>query len=119
GTGTPYDEKVGVRRAPSEAAELPLHPPQPIFRAPRQPLMTMTLALLLLAAAPLVAPADTAPAPPRIAYVIEASLDESTDVLTGRARLTYVNRSGGAIDTLWFHQHLNAFRPNSAWAQRE
>lgn len=81
--------------------------------------MTMTLALLLLAAAPLVAPADTAPAPPRIAYVIEASLDESTDVLTGRARLTYVNRSGGAIDTLWFHQHLNAFRPNSAWAQRE
>lgn len=79
----------------------------------------MTLALLLLAAAPLVVPADTAPAPPRIEYAIEASLDEETDVLTGRARLTYVNRSGGALDTLWFHQHLNAFRPNSDWARRE
>jgi hypothetical protein len=25
----------------------------------------------------------------------------------------------GALDTLWFHLHLNAFRPNSAWARRE
>ncbi len=78
----------------------------------------MTLALLLLSTA-LVAPADTVHAPPRIEYAIEASLDESTDVLTGRARLKYVNRSGTPLDTLWFHQHLNAFRPNSAWARRE
>src|SRR5690606_31279869 len=50
---------------------------------------------------------------------IEASLDEETDVLTGRARLKYVNRSEERLDTLWFHQHLNAFRPSSAWARRE
>jgi hypothetical protein len=52
-------------------------------------------------------------------YRIEATLDESTDVLSGSARLRYTNRAPGAIDTLYFHQHLNAFRPNSAWAQRE
>jgi hypothetical protein len=52
-------------------------------------------------------------------YRIEATLDESTAVLTGRARLRYSNNSPTAIDTLYFHQHLNAFRPNSAWATRE
>lgn len=78
----------------------------------------MTLALLLVATG-LAASADTTHTPPRVEYTIEASLDESTDVLTGRARLKYVNRSGAGLDTLWFHQHLNAFRPNSAWARRE
>lgn len=52
-------------------------------------------------------------------YRIEARLDEDTDVLSGRARMRYVNRSDEALDTLWFHLHLNAFRPNSAWARRE
>jgi hypothetical protein len=78
----------------------------------------MTIALLFLAAG-LAAPHDTVPPPQRVEYRIEASLDESTDVLTGRARVKYVNRSATALDTLWFHQHLNAFRPNSAWARRE
>ena len=77
----------------------------------------MIIALLLSAAGLL--PADTLPMPPRVEYSIEASLEESTDVLTGRARLHYVNRSQHPIDTLWVHQHLNAFRPNSAWARRE
>jgi hypothetical protein len=40
-------------------------------------------------------------------------------VLTGRARLHYTNHSPLALDTLYFHLHLNAFRPNSAWASRE
>jgi hypothetical protein len=52
-------------------------------------------------------------------YRIEARLDEATSVLNGRARLRYTNRSPRALDTIWVHQHLNAFRPNSAWARRE
>jgi hypothetical protein len=52
-------------------------------------------------------------------YQIEARLDEETEVLTGRARLVYSNHSATSLDTLWLHQHLNAFRPNSAWARRE
>lgn len=52
-------------------------------------------------------------------YRIEARLEESTGVLTARARMRYGNRSRQSIDTLWFHLHLNAFRPNSAWARRE
>lgn len=64
-------------------------------------------------------PDVVAESPQGIAYRIEARLDESTAVLTGRASLTYTNRSGVPLDTLWFHQHLNAFRPNSAFARRE
>lgn len=71
---------------------------------------------LLALAAPV---QDTARFQQEIDYTIEARLDEATDVLTGRARLVYVNRSAETLDTLWFHQHLNAFRPNSAWARRE
>jgi hypothetical protein len=52
-------------------------------------------------------------------YRIEARLDEATDVLSGRARLVYTNRSPAPLDSLYLHQHLNAFRPNSAWARRE
>jgi hypothetical protein len=52
-------------------------------------------------------------------YRIEARLDEATSVLHGRARLRYVNRSRATLDTIYLHQHLNAFRPNSAWARRE
>lgn len=62
---------------------------------------------------------DTARFQQEVEYRIEARLDEETDVLTGRARLVYTNRSSASLDTLWFHQHLNAFRPNSAWARRE
>jgi hypothetical protein len=62
---------------------------------------------------------DTAAFRQGVEYRIEATLDERTDVLTGRARLRYTNHAPAAIDTLFFHQHLNAFRPNSAWARRE
>ncbi len=62
---------------------------------------------------------DTAYFQQVVAYRVEARLDEDTDVLSGRARLRYTNRSSTRIDTLWFHLHLNAFRPNSAWARRE
>lgn len=52
-------------------------------------------------------------------YRIEARLDDATDVLRGRARLEYTNNAPEALDTLWFHQYLNAFRPNSAWVSRD
>ncbi len=54
-----------------------------------------------------------------VEYRIEAVLDEERDLLSARAHLTYTNNSSEVIDTLFFHQHLNAFRPNSAWARRE
>ncbi len=71
---------------------------------------------VLLAAAP--AP-DTGRFQQGVDYRIEARLDESTHVLTGRARMRYTNRSGRALDSLYLHQHLNAFRPNSVFARRE
>ena len=52
-----------------------------------------------------------------VAYRVEARLDEGPDILHARAELRYTNRSPQALDTLWFHQHLNAFRPHSAWAR--
>lgn len=52
-------------------------------------------------------------------YRIEATLDDATSVLRGRAQLRYTNHSRARLDTLYFHEHLNAFRPNSAWARRE
>lgn len=54
-----------------------------------------------------------------VAYRIEARLDDSTHVLTGHAQMRYTNNSRDRLDTLYFHLHLNAFRPNSAWAQRQ
>lgn len=80
--------------------------------------MISTVLALWTALAP--APAqDTARFRQGVDYRIEARLDEGSDVLHGRTRLRYTNRSPAALDTLWFHQHLNAFRPNSAWARRE
>jgi hypothetical protein len=62
---------------------------------------------------------DTAYFQQHVDYRIEAWLDEANEVLNGRLRLTYRNNSPAVLDTLWFHLHLNAFRPNSAWARRE
>ncbi|NLG63290.1 MAG: M1 family metallopeptidase [Candidatus Cloacimonetes bacterium] len=76
----------------------------------------MKIALLALLFA---AQADTAYFQQDIAYRIEATLDEGTDVLTARARLDYTNNSPDTLDSLYFHLELNAFRPNSAWARRE
>lgn len=75
-------------------------------------------AFLALSLALAAAPPDTLPAQ-GVDYRIEARLDETSQILHGRARLRYTNRSTSTLDTLWFHQHLNAFRPNSAYARRE
>jgi hypothetical protein len=77
------------------------------------------LTLLLLPGAPAAGAQQPAHLPQGVDYRIEAALDEATSVLSARARLRYSNRSQQRLDTLYFHQHLNAFRPNSAWAKRE
>jgi hypothetical protein len=76
----------------------------------------MQLIPLLLA---LACAADTSGFRQSVDYTIEARLDEVTHVLAGRLRLDYGNRSPATLDTVWFHLHLNAFRPASAWARRE
>lgn len=78
------------------------------------------LVLLLSATAPVVGQGgDTRYFQQGVDYRIEATLDEEAQLLRGRARLHYTNHSAATIDTLFLHQHLNAFRPNSAWATRE
>src|SRR5256885_11652523 len=47
---------------------------------------------------------------------ITASLDERTGVLTGRERISYVNRSSATLRDFYVHQYLNAVRPGSRWA---
>jgi hypothetical protein len=75
----------------------------------------LAVALLIVAGAA----QDTAYFQQHVEYRIEARLDESAEVLNGRMRVQYHNSSPDQIDTLWFHLHLNAFRPNSSWARRE
>jgi hypothetical protein len=83
--------------------------------------MTLTYLLLAATATASAAPpaADSARSPQRVAWHIEARLDDQAEVLSGRLRLHYGNNARQRLDTLWFHLHLNAFRPNSAWARRE
>ncbi|NJD11209.1 MAG: M1 family metallopeptidase [Gemmatimonadetes bacterium] len=73
----------------------------------------------LLLAASLQAGPDTAYFQQGVTYRIEARLDERAQRLDGRLRLHYENRSRRQLDTLWFHLHLNAFRPGSRWADRD
>ena len=51
-----------------------------------------------------------------VRYAIEATQDDASAILRGRARLSYRNNAPESLDRLYFHQYLNAFRPNSAWA---
>jgi hypothetical protein len=52
----------------------------------------------------------------QVAYQITASLDEPSGVLTGHARIAYVNHSPDTLRDFSVHQYLNAFRPGSRWA---
>ncbi len=54
-----------------------------------------------------------------VRYRITAHLDEATGVLTGEARITYINRSPDTLQDFYVHQHLNAFRPASRWAMAD
>jgi hypothetical protein len=85
--------------------------------------LKLLLLLLLLHATPATAAAaasgDTTHVAQEVDYRIEARLDEAAQRLNGRLRLHYRNHAAARLDTMWFHLHLNAFRPHSAWAQRE
>lgn len=72
------------------------------------------LSLLLFAVAPV--SDDSTYWQQRVAYAITASLAESTGVLTGKARIKYVNQSPDTLRDFNVHQYLNAFRPGSRWA---
>ena len=52
----------------------------------------------------------------QVVYRITASLDEPSGVLTGHARISYVNRSPDTLADFFVHQYLNAFRPGSRWS---
>src|SRR5512143_1930786 len=77
----------------------------------------MLLFLALLSAG---APDRDSLAPPywqqQVAYRITAALDEPSGVLTGHARIVYVNRSPDTLSDFYVHQYLNAFRPGSRWS---
>ncbi len=81
-----------------------------------------TVATILITAVSLAAQDSTAAVPRShpfqqgVRYRIEAFEDDGSDVLRGRAKLTYTNHAPTALERLYFHQYLNAFRPNSAWA---
>jgi len=76
-----------------------------------------TLLLTAIAAAPATAQERYHPFQQGVEYNVEARQDEASHVLTGRALLRYTNRAPDALDHLYFHQYLNAFRPNSDWAR--
>ncbi|HWZ29272.1 MAG TPA: M1 family metallopeptidase, partial [Gemmatimonadales bacterium] len=76
--------------------------------------------LLLLIAVTATVTQDSQPTPrywqQRVAYTIDASLDETTGVLTARERIVYVNQSPDTLHDFCVHDYLNAFRPGSRWA---
>ena len=51
-----------------------------------------------------------------VTYGIAARLDEPSGVLTGHARILYINHSPDTLRDFFVHQYLNAFRPGSRWA---
>lgn len=71
------------------------------------------------------AQAPTAPDGPgdywqqRVRYEIRARLDEPTGVLAGIERVRYWNQSPDTLREFYMHLYLNAFRPNSRWADRD
>jgi len=49
--------------------------------------------------------------PPKVAsYTIEAKLDTERHRITGRETIHFINRSNTALNELWFHLYLNAFK---------
>jgi hypothetical protein len=52
----------------------------------------------------------------RVHYELVARLEEERGTLVGHGRMWYVNNSPDTLSELYFHQHLNAFRPGSRWS---
>src|SRR5690242_20410896 len=72
--------------------------------------------MLALLAALAALPPDTAYWQQHVDYRITAALDEPSGVLTGHARIIYVNHSPDTLRDFYVHQYLNAFRPGSRWS---
>jgi hypothetical protein len=90
-------------------------------RPPVRPFLRLgALALPLAACTPSSAPGRApAPAPywqQAVDYAITARLDDASGVLSAEATLVYTNASPDTLRELYVHQHLNAFRPGSAWS---
>src|SRR3954463_16343438 len=49
----------------------------------------------------------------RADYVLEATLDTTTNILRGRGRIYYVNRSPETLDYVWVQLDQNLFAPGS------
>jgi Peptidase family M1 domain len=48
-----------------------------------------------------------------VAYQIKATLDETTDIITGEENLTYTNNSPDTLYFVYFNLYQNAFQPGS------
>src|SRR2546426_298145 len=101
---------LAARLRPSLAGGPPSPPSPP--DPPRCSFPPSMLPLFLL----LVAADTSAYWQQQVAYQITAELDEPSGVLTGHARISYVNRSPDTLRDFYVHQYLNAFRPGSRWA---
>jgi len=55
-------------------------------------------------------PASAESAPKVASYEIEAKLDTERHRIAGRETIHFVNRSNTALNELWFHLYLNAFK---------
>lgn len=88
--------------------------------------MLSTLPLLLLLQQPVVGQFTSPPSgdtvgywQQRVAYRITATLDEPAQRLRAEGELWYVNNSPDPLREIYLHQHLNAFRPHSAWSRAD
>jgi len=54
----------------------------------------------------------------RVSYSIVVHLDEGLRGVTAQGRLHYVNNSPDTLREMFFHQYLNAFKPDSKWRLR-
>ncbi|HEY4132400.1 MAG TPA: hypothetical protein VGM50_17450, partial [Gemmatimonadaceae bacterium] len=53
----------------------------------------------------------------RIHYTVVSTLDEAQTKLRSEAVLVYKNNSPDTLKEMYFHQYLNAFRPESKWSK--
>src|SRR2546430_7131287 len=97
-----------ARAAPKRRRDSPPPPPRGSFPDPMLPLLFQLLARDI-----------SRYWQQQVTYRITAQLDESSAVLTGRARIGYVNHSPDTLRDFSVHQYLNAFRPGSRWAQAD
>jgi peptidase M1-like protein len=53
----------------------------------------------------------------QVDYVIDARIDPSTRLVSGKATITYINQSPEPLDYLWLHLEQNVFKPDSNGAK--